>query len=70
MAIGLGHMFGFDFPENFRYPYISRSVREFWQRWHISLSTWFRDYLYIPLGGSRVTTRRVYANLVRMWAEP
>ena len=53
MAIGLGRIFGFDFMENFNYPYISKSVREFWRRWHISLSTWFRDYLYIPLGGSR-----------------
>lgn len=53
MAIGLGKMFGFTFPENFNYPYISKSVTEFWRRWHISLSTWFRDYIYIPLGGSR-----------------
>lgn len=53
MAIGLGKIFGFSFPENFNYPYISRSVREFWRRWHISLSTWFKDYLYIPMGGSR-----------------
>lgn len=53
MAIGLGKIFGFHFPENFNYPYISKSVREFWRRWHISLSTWFRDYLYIPMGGSR-----------------
>ncbi|MBQ9416908.1 MAG: MBOAT family protein [Clostridia bacterium] len=53
MAIGLGHMFGFDFLENFNYPYISKSVKEFWRRWHISLSSWFRDYLYIPLGGNR-----------------
>jgi alginate O-acetyltransferase complex protein AlgI len=53
MAIGLGKMFGFTFMENFNYPYISTSIREFWQRWHISLSTWFRDYLYIPLGGNR-----------------
>lgn len=53
MAIGLGKIFGFHFPENFNYPYISKSVREFWRRWHISLSTWFKDYLYIPLGGSR-----------------
>ena len=53
MAIGLGRMFGFHFLENFNYPYISRSIREFWRRWHISLSTWFRDYLYIPLGGNR-----------------
>ncbi len=53
MAIGLGKMFGFTFPENFNYPYISKSITEFWRRWHISLSTWFRDYIYIPLGGSR-----------------
>lgn len=53
MAIGLGKMFGFDFMENFNYPYISTSIREFWRRWHISLSTWFREYLYIPLGGNR-----------------
>ena len=53
MAIGLGKIFGFHFPENFQYPYISKSVREFWRRWHISLSTWFKDYLYIPMGGSR-----------------
>ncbi len=53
MAIGLGKMFGFSLPENFNYPYISTSVTEFWRRWHISLSTWFRDYIYIPLGGSR-----------------
>lgn len=53
MAIGLGHMFGFGFQENFRYPYISGSVKEFWRRWHISLSTWFKEYLYIPLGGNR-----------------
>ena len=63
MAIGLGKMFGFQFLENFNYPYISRSIQEFWQRWHISLSTWFRDYLYIPLGGSRVSPWRVYRNL-------
>ncbi|MFW5734003.1 MAG: MBOAT family O-acyltransferase, partial [Oceanidesulfovibrio sp.] len=52
MAIGLGLIFGFNFPENFNYPYISRSIQEFWRRWHITLSTWFRDYLYIPLGGN------------------
>lgn len=63
MAIGLGRMFGFTFLENFNYPYISRSLREFWKRWHISLSTWFKDYLYIPLGGNRVSTSRVYFNL-------
>ena len=64
MAIGLGKMFGFTLPENFRYPYISRSIREFWRRWHISLSTWLRDYLYIPLGGSRRGTARTLANLL------
>ena len=53
MAIGLGRMFGFNFKENFNYPYISLSIREFWRRWHISLSTWFREYVYIPLGGNR-----------------
>jgi alginate O-acetyltransferase complex protein AlgI len=64
MAIGLGRMFGFRFPENFRYPYVADSVQAFWRRWHISLSTWFRDYLYVPLGGNRVSPRRVYGNLV------
>jgi alginate O-acetyltransferase complex protein AlgI len=64
MAIGLGRMFGFEFLENFNYPYISQSIREFWRRWHISLSTWFRDYLYIPLGGNRVQPYRVYGNLI------
>ena len=64
MAIGLGKMFGFRFPENFNYPYISRSIKEFWRRWHISLSTWFRDYLYIPLGGNRVSPARNYFNLI------
>ncbi|MFK8012902.1 MAG: MBOAT family protein [Marinicellaceae bacterium] len=64
MAIGLGRMFGFRFLENFNYPYISTSVREFWRRWHISLSTWFRDYLYIPLGGSRKSPIRIYLNLL------
>ena len=63
MAIGLGRMFGFNFHENFNYPYISRSLQEFWRRWHISLSTWFRDYLYIPLGGNRVSSYRIYMNL-------
>jgi len=63
MAIGLGRMFGFEFLENFNYPYLSRSVQEFWRRWHISLSTWFRDYLYVPLGGNRGTTARTYFNL-------
>ncbi len=64
MAIGLGRMFGFHFLENFNYPYTSRSVQEFWRRWHISLSSWFRDYLYIPLGGSRISPARTYLNLV------
>jgi len=63
MAIGLGRMFGFDFPENFNYPYISRSIREFWRRWHLSLSGWFRDYLYIPLGGSHGGEAKTYRNL-------
>jgi len=64
MAIGLGRMFGFRFLENFNYPYISRSIREFWRRWHISLSNWFRDYLYVPLGGSRKGSVRLYRNLL------
>src|SRR4051812_1626918 len=64
MAIGLGRMFGFRFPENFRWPYIADTVQEFWRRWHISLSSWFRDYLYLPLGGNRVSPARVYRNLV------
>lgn len=63
MAIGLGQMLGFTFLENFRFPYRAKSIREFWQRWHISLSNWFRDYLYIPLGGNRVSPRKVYLNL-------
>ncbi len=64
MAIGLGHMFGFRFLENFNYPYVARSITEFWRRWHISLSSWYRDYLYVPLGGNRVVTWRVYLNLI------
>ena len=64
MAIGLGRMFGFKFLENFNYPYIACSIQEFWQRWHISLSSWFRDYLYIPLGGNRSTNGRTYLNLL------
>ncbi|WEK54164.1 MAG: MBOAT family protein [Candidatus Cohnella colombiensis] len=63
MAIGLARMFGFHFPENFNYPYISHSIQEFWRRWHISLSAWFRDYVYIPLGGSRTTRLKTYRNL-------
>ena len=68
MAIGFGRMFGFHFMENFNYPYISRSATEFWRRWHISLGTWFRDYVYIPLGGNRVTRRRWGYNLFVVWA--
>jgi alginate O-acetyltransferase complex protein AlgI len=64
MAIGLGRMLGFRFPENFRFPYAADSIREFWRRWHISLSSWFRDYLYIPLGGSRVSPLRTARNLM------
>lgn len=64
MAIGLGKMFGFQFLENFNYPYSARSIQEFWRRWHISLSSWFRDYLYIPLGGNRKSTLRTYSNLL------
>ncbi len=64
MAIGLARMFGFEFLENFNYPYVSRSIQEFWRRWHISLSNWFRDYLYIPMGGNRRGATRTYFNLV------
>ena len=67
MAIGLGRMFGFHFLENFEYPYISRSITEFWRRWHISLSSWFRDYIYIPLGGNRVKTSRHIINILIVW---
>ena len=63
MAIGLGRMFGFEFLENFNIPYISQSIQEFWRRWHISLSTWFKQYLYIPLGGNRKGRIRTYVNL-------
>ena len=68
MAIGLGRMFGFEFMENFNYPYISKSITEFWRRWHISLSTWFREYLYIPLGGNRCGRGRWLLNLLLVWA--
>ena len=68
MAIGLGRMFGFHFLENFDYPYISTSVSEFWRRWHMSLGTWFRDYLYFPLGGSRVKKPRMVFNLFVVWS--
>ena len=67
MAIGLGRMFGFHFLENFNYPYISLSVTEFWRRWHISLSTWFRDYVYIPLGGNRVSRGKWVRNILVVW---
>ena len=67
MAIGLGQIFGFHFPENFNYPYIAGTVTDFWRRWHISLSTWFRDYVYIPLGGNRVRKPRWVLNLFIVW---
>ena len=73
MAIGLALIFGFKFPENFNYPYIARSLQDFWRRWHMTLSNWFRDYLYIPLGGNRCSSSRNYLNilfvflLVRLW---
>ena len=67
MAIGLGRMFGFHFPENFNYPFISRSVTEFWRRWHISLGSWLRDYVYIPLGGNRCGTLKWLRNIVIVW---
>ena len=67
MAIGLGKMFGFDFLENFNYPYISKSITEFWRRWHISLGTWFKDYVYIPLGGSREGTKKLIRNILIVW---
>ena len=67
MAIGLGRMFGFEFLENFNYPYISKTVTEFWRRWHMSLGTWFRDYVYFPLGGSRVGKGRLVFNLAVVW---
>lgn len=67
MAIGLGKMFGFDFPENFNYPYISQSISEFWRRWHISLGNWFRDYVYIPLGGNRSGLKKQCRNLFIVW---
>ena len=67
MAIGLGRMLGFEFLENFNYPYISKSITEFWRRWHISLSTWFREYVYIPLGGNRRGKLRQYRNIAVVW---
>ena len=68
MAIGLGRIFGFRFIENFNYPYLSKSVTEFWRRWHMSLGSWFRDYIYIPLGGNRVSKGRLVFNLLIVWA--
>ena len=67
MAIGLGRIFGFRFPENFNYPYISASITEFWRRWHMSLGSWFRDYVYIPLGGNRVSKARWFRNIFIVW---
>ena len=67
MAIGLGRMFGFEFKKNFDVPYISKSITEFWRRWHISLSSWFREYVYIPLGGNHVTISRNIVNLLIVW---
>ncbi len=67
MAVGLGKMFGFEFLENFNFPYAAQSIRDFWRRWHISLSTWFRDYVYIPLGGNRVSETRNRLNLVAVF---
>lgn len=67
MAIGLGKMFGFDFMENFNYPYIATSITDFWRRWHISLSSWFRDYIYIPLGGNRVSKAKWIRNIFVVW---
>lgn len=67
MAIGLGKIFGFYFPENFNYPFISSSATEFWRRWHMSLGSWFRDYLYIPLGGNRVSKSRWFLNILVVW---
>lgn len=67
MAIGMGQMLGFHFPENFNYPYISASVTEFWRRWHISLGSWFREYVYIPLGGNRKGLPRQLVNILIVW---
>ncbi len=67
MAIGLGKMFGFDFMENFNYPYIAKSITDFWRRWHISLSSWFKDYVYIPLGGNRVSKTKWIRNILVVW---
>ena len=70
MAIGLGHMFGFSFDENFNYPYCASSVTDFWHRWHISLGSWFRDYVYLPLGDSRFSPLRHILNMAVVWSYP
>ena len=67
MALGITEMFGYHCMENFNFPYMTESVSKFWRRWHISLSQWFRDYIYIPMGGSRVSAPRVYFNLLVVW---
>ena len=67
MAIGLGRIFGFHFPENFNYPYLSKSITEFWRRWHMTLGSWFRDYVYIPMGGNRVSKSRWVFNILTVW---
>lgn len=67
MAVGMGHMLGFHFPENFNYPYISKSITEFWRRWHISLGTWFKEYVYIPLGGNRKGGLLQVRNILVVW---
>ena len=67
MAIGLGRMLGFDFPENFNYPYMAASITDFWRRWHISLSTWFKSYVYVPLGGNRKGLPKQILNMAAVW---
>ena len=67
MAIGMGRMFGFNLLENFNYPYTAKSITEFWRKWHISLSSWFRDYVYIPLGGNRTSRSRFIFNILFVW---
>lgn len=67
MAIGLGKMLGFDMPKNFDYPYLSTGMTEFWRRWHITLGSWFREYVYIPLGGNRGSSLKTYRNLFVVW---
>ena len=68
MAIGMGKMLGFEFPENFNYPYIAKSITDFWRRWHMTLAGWFKEYVYIPLGGSRVNIVRQIINIMIVWA--